>query len=380
MARGEAPRTGFTFFLELQHVLPVTTPFIVLDGGMGQSIEIAVRHVEVEEPPPQWLAEAAFADWIDDLASPPASEGQPEGEEPEDVLVPAIRTVAALTRFMPRAAHPRGEDMTVGWLHAQFQLALSAFNEFLETLGFVAGRWEVGPLALRDLPAWVPVLIASTVRLTEGKPTGVTFTAQIHEGLSSTFSGEHLDEQRLAEEAVELHNRALDKKQPYLRVFQFARAARSERLAGNLTRAILDASTAVEMLVSVTIRAGSELLGMSLEETERLDRGGVKRKVREGLSKVLGSDIDIDDLDTAWGRWFSDGYMCRNRAIHEGVSLDLEAADRAITQAADVFAEVKSSLEASDRLRMLGWLLEVDTRTDAPSLAEKPLGISFPWD
>jgi hypothetical protein len=358
-------------------MLPVATPFLVLDGGGERSVEIAVRQVETEEPSPQWLAEEAFADWIGDLTS---SQLGARKAGPESSVTPTLRTVVALTCFMPRSAHPRGEEMTVGWLHAQFQFALGAFNEFLETLGFVAGRWEVGPLALRDLPPWVPVMIASTVRAPKGTPTGIAFTAQIHEGLAPTSWDESVGEERLAEEAVELHNRALDNEQPYLRVFQFARAARGERLAGNVTRAVLDASTAVEMLVSVTIRAGSEVRGMSLEETEWLDRGGVKRKVREGLSKVLGRELDIADPGTAWGRWFSDGYMCRNRAIHEGVSLGMEDAERAITQAAEVFAEVKADLEACDALRLLGRLLELDTRTEAPDLAGKLLGISFPWD
>jgi hypothetical protein len=403
-----APVTVFTFFLELPHALPMSASYVTVSGdrrdehwegwsdddvaqlldpasgnpfppGFAPVTATAVRQVEMNDVPPLLVAEEAFADWVDDLIPESAEERAIEREEWADSGVPVVKTVVALSRFVPRSAHPSGHEMTVGWLHSQFQQALDDFNGLLEALGFVVGRWEVGPLALRDLPAQIPVLIGTTERLPGAKPSGVSFTAQIHEALPA-LSGEFADEQRWTEEAIELNNRARNDEQPYMLVFRFVHVAESERLAGNGTRAVIDLNTAVEILVGVTLYVGGSILDLPEEEVEKAFRAGVKGKVQKHLAALLGEEIDIDDPNTPWGRWFSDGYMLRNQAVHEGASLEPDAVGRAFMQAGAVFVEVKRSLEAIEPLRGLGRALELTMSGEESVPADEPLGVSFPWD
>lgn len=409
MDRGNPPPVSvFTFFLELPRALPLPPDYVTVSGdhadehwdgwsdddvaqvlapgaesplpaGFAPTSAIAVRHIEVSDVPPTLIAAEAFADWVDDLIPESADERKAERQHWASSGIQVVRSVVALSRFVPRSAHPKGSEMTVGWLHSQFQLALTDFNGFLDALGFVLESWEVGPFALRDLPARIPVLVASTKPLPEGMPSGVLFTAQVHEGLPALV-GEFSGEQRAAEEAIQLNNRAHRNEQPYMLVFRFVRAAESERLAGDPARAVIDLNTAMEIFVWVTLAAGGELLGAGADEIELVNQTGLKKKVRKYLAELLGKQIDIDDPSTAWGRWFSDGYMLRNQAIHEGASLDENAVARAFAQASDVFLEVKKDLEASEPLRRLGQILEFEA-PGAPGTRENELlGIELPWE
>ncbi|HEY5816015.1 MAG TPA: hypothetical protein VIS95_06705 [Solirubrobacterales bacterium] len=402
------PVTLFTFFLELPRALPLPPDYVTVSGEEGDehwdgwsdhavaqilspgsesplpagfvpATHVAVRHIEVSDVPPTVLAEEAFADWVDGLLPESANERQADRQAWASSGIPVVRSVVALSRFLPRSAHPQGSDMTIGWLHSQFQTALKDLNDFLETLGFVMERWEVGPLALRDLPARIPVLIGSTDPLPNDRPRGILLTAQIHEALPALV-GEFTDEQQAAEEAIELNNRAHHNEQPYMLVFQFVRAAETERLAGDPARAVIDLNTAVEIFVWVTLTAGGELVGAAVEEVELGNQAGVKKKVRKHLAELLGKEIDIDDPATVWGRWFGDGYKLRNRAIHEGASLDDDAVARAFAQASAVFLEVKDDLEASEPLKRLGQLLEFEAPRTTDTREDEPLGIEFPWD
>jgi hypothetical protein len=269
--------------------------------------------------------------------------------------------------------------MTVGWLLSQFRRALADFNGLLEALGFVLGRWDIGAIALRDLPAEIPVLIGATQKLPDGRPAGITFTARIHDAYP-VFPEHFEPELQPTEEAAELSNGARHGAQPYMQVFRFIHAAESERLAGDATRAVIDLNTAVEVLVSVTLNEGASIAGLSPEDLRNANGAGPKNKVKKYLAKMFKEEIDITDPETPWGRWFSDGYLLRNEAFHEGVSLDRIAVERAFAQASGVVAQVKERLEANKALKSLGRKLSIDMQRHRPSSDDELLGISFPWD
>lgn len=260
---------------------------------------------------------------------------------------------------------------------SQFRRALADLNELLEALGFVLGRWDIGAIALRDLPAEVPVLIGATQKLPDGRPAGITFTARIHDAypiLSSHFE----TELQPTEEAAELSNGARHGEQPFMQVFRFVHAAESERLAGDATRAVIDLNTAIEILVSVTLNKGGSIAGLSPEELTSANQAGLKNKVKKYLARMLKEEIDIANPDTYWGRWFSHGYALRNQALHEGVALDRVSVERAFAQASDVVAEVKEKLDAHTSLKRLGRQLSIDMRRQHSSSEDELLGISFP--
>ena len=163
-------------------------------------------------------------------------------------------------------------------------------------------------------------------------------------------------------------------------VFRFIHSAVSERLAGDSTRAVIDLNTAVEILISVTINEAGPLVGISADDIADANRPGVKRRVRIYLAKIFDEKIDVDDAKSPWGRWFGDGYMRRNEAIHEGASLEWEAVDRAFDQARALIADVKAKLEKRESLVALSSKLALELGHRNPSFEDQILGIAFPWD
>lgn len=405
-----SPVTLFTFFLELPHALPISPePAMVtfderndhwqgwsddevasiltrepenpFPPGFVPGTRIVVRHIEASDRPPLLVAEEAFDDWVDALfTEADAMERKANREKWQEAGLPVIKTVVALSRFFPRSAHPRGSEITAGWLLSQFRLALNDFNEVLEALGFVLGRWNIGAVALRDLPAQIPVLVGATQQLPDGRPAGITFTAQIHDGYPS-LPTYFKPEERPAEEAIYLSNLARHGDQPYMLVFRLLHSAESERMAGDATRAVIDLNTAVEVLISVTINEGGATVGLTKDEIESANQAGLKNKVRRHLPRLFRTEeFDTDDSESPWGAWFSDGYMLRNEAVHEGAELHRDQVDRAFLQASDVIADLKGKLEAHEDLKGLGERLALDLNKSKPAFEDELLGISFPWD
>jgi hypothetical protein len=404
-----APVTLFTFFLELPFALPLPADnSIVTVGtprdehwrgwsdkhvsglfskedrefppGLGPGTRMVVRHVGVNQTVPLFAAEEAFGDWVDELF--PEDVARERAEKRRAWSADGLevrRSVVALSRYLPRTAHPRGGEMTVGWILSQFRLALSDLNGVLEALGFVLGRWSVGTLSLRDLPAELPVLIGSSHRPAPGRPPGITFTARVHDAYPLLVDAPEPDFAPAAE-AIGLSNRARHDEEPYMLVFRFLHSALSERLAGGPTRAVIDLNTAVEIMIRVTVVEGAEAAGLSAQEIESAEEAGARKRVSRYLSKVCDGSLDIDDPESIWGRWFSDGYKQRNLAVHQGQAVDRDALDRAFDQAGAVVEDVKDRLEVQPALRDLGRKLALRFSGTRPSFEEEVLPIAFPWE
>ncbi|HEX8750127.1 MAG TPA: hypothetical protein VF732_03360 [Nitrospira sp.] len=360
--------------------IPTRDPSIQFPPGFVPGTRIVVRHHRADVPVPLLVAEEAFADWVDPLFTE-AEKAERRAKRAEWAAsgIAEMKTVVALSRFFPRSAHPRGEDITAGWLRAEFRRALTDFNGVLDALGFVLGRWDVGAIELRDLPAEVPVLVGATQRLSDGRPAGITFTAQMHDAFP-VFPEHFSPDLQSTEEAVELTNRARHGDEPYMFVYRFLHTAERERLAGDTTRALIDLNTAVELMLAITLERGGPIVGFTADEQNGAAQAGAKNKVAKYLAKLLAEEIDIDDPGTAWGAWFTGGYKLRNDAIHEGIALDRQLVERAFGQGWGALAELKTKLEGRSSLKKLGGQFAVDLGRQPDPAGDPPLGFSFPWD
>jgi hypothetical protein len=405
----QLPVTLFTFILEMPHALPMSgeralvtieprsehwegwsddeiaeiltrDPGIQFPPDFVPGTRIVIRHQEADVPVPLLVAEEAFADWVDPLFTEDGkAERRANRAEWAASGITEMKTVVALSRFFPRSAHPRGEDITGSWLRGEFRRALADFNGVLDALGFVLGRWDVGAIELRDLPAEVPVLVGATQRLSDGRPAGVTFTAQIHDAFP-VFPERFSPDLQPTEEAVELTNRARHDDEPYMIVYRFLHTSERERRAGDTTRALIDLNTAVELMLAITLEQGGPIIGFTADEQDGAVQAGPKNKVAKYVAKLLNEEIDIDDPETAWGAWFTGGYKLRNDAIHEGVALERERVEQAFAQAWTAMAELKTKLEERNLLEKLGNQFAVDLRRQPRPAEDRPLGFRFPWD
>jgi len=166
----------------------------------------------------------------------------------------------------------------------------------------------------------------------------------------------------------------------HLQVFRFIHAAEGERLVGDHTRALVDLNTAVELLIRFVLYYGHVMTGMPEKVAWKANQASLKQKVKRYLPELLGREIDIEDPGGPWGAWFGDGYMLRNRAVHEGELLDYDAVERAFGQASELIDDLKKSLMANEQLKKLGELIEVEPRPFDERISDDLLNIEFPWD
>ena len=71
--------------------------------------------------------------------------------------------------------------MTVGWLLDLLRPALADLDNFLEAIGILAGRWDIGALPSRSLPFMVPLLVESTHLGPAGAKQGATAMVPLHD-------------------------------------------------------------------------------------------------------------------------------------------------------------------------------------------------------
>jgi hypothetical protein len=404
-----APVTLFTFFLELSRALPVRSGEMHVSyvdrsvqwsgwsdadvaellgsgeveetpTGLVPHTSMIVRHLVEPEPAPLSRVEAVFGDWGMQGLIPPETADRPGNEpEPGREMIEVVKSVVALTRFVPQCAHPPGCELTVGGLQRIMFDGLVHLNALLEPLGFVAGRWEIGALTLADVPPEVAVLVDNTGTSAEEQRTVVAFVTEIHDGYP-ILVGDLADDGSLAHEAIGYHGSEKGEGQPFLQVFRFIHAAEGERLVGDHTRALVDLNTAIELLIRFVLYYGHALSGVPEETAWEANQAPLKQKVKRYLPELLGRKIDLDDPDDPWGAWFSDGYMLRNRAVHEGELLVYDAVERAFDQAGALIKDLKLSLMADERLRELGEQIEVEPYPAEERNRDDLLNIEFPWD
>lgn len=391
MTNEPPPVTVFTFFLSLPYAVPVpdgSTPGFVgrrtsdWDGWSPELLaalvgipepfseqtapgtRMAIRHRELTVPVPPAAAFEAFKDWIEPPLPPAVFQHLSEDTAKWGASgMPIVVSIVALSRFVPRSAHPRADEMTVGWLLGLFRSALADLNSFLEALGLVSQRWDIGTLSPRSLPSMVPLLVESSHLGPADEKQGATAIFPLHDA-ALTPPQRFEPSSELFAGAKGLSNAANQGDQPYMLVLRLIHGAEGERLAGDPTRAMIDLNTAVEVLVSVTVSEAGRLVGWDEDRVSRAIswRTGLKKRVSEHLSAVLGEPIDVKDGSQPWGRWFTGGYRLQNAAVHEGRDLRKAEVDTALAEAEDVLSDLQRRLSRHGAFEHLASRLDVPVR------------------
>jgi hypothetical protein len=402
------PVTVFTFFLTLPYAIPIpdgSTPGFVdrrtedwagwspewlgrLVGAAGALADdvapgtrMAVRHREVTMPVPPAAAFEAFSDWIE-----PPLPSNVFARLTEDTArwkasgVPTIVSVVALSRYVPRSGHPRAETMTVAWLLGLLRPALADLDNFLEALGIVSRRWDIGALPPRSLPFMVPLLAESTHLGPVGEKQGATAMVPLHD-LSLMLPERFETSTVLFDGAKGISNAANQGEQPFMLVLRLIHGAEGERLGGDPTKAVIDLNTAIEVLVSTTISTAGGLVEWDADRIARAIswRTGLKKRVSDHLGPLFGETITVNDESEPWGRWFAGGYRLRNAAVHEGRVLRKDDVDSALLEAEAIVRDVRDRLARQAAFAPLAERLEVEFGPQ-PAWESEPVKIVFPWD
>lgn len=263
-------------------------------------------------------------------------------------------TVAAVTEFIPTAGLSP-DDFDV---NEKARDAVDVLNEFLVCLGIQSNDALVGPLALADLPAIAPVVF-EVQPVETGRRDGGQEMAVLHD-----WAPVLLDEPRARSEidaAASMFRAQREGGEVLFQVLELSHTARREATAGRFGIAVLLAGTAVEVMFTAIMHEGWTARGLRPQALNGALNSGFRNVVTMHAGRVLGVSLDVDDPETAVGRWWAKGYALRNRVAHTGYRPTLE--------------ETLDALDATYGLvTWVGQLLENDTvlqiKTQLPSERE----------
>jgi len=233
-------------------------------------------------------------------------------------------TVVKAERIVPS---PTGE-YDERWLREQFQVVLSKLNTQLLALGAAAENHRIRPVHTFELP---PMLIGWEQDLRDlgdpDKPPRL-FLLFLHPG-EERVSSDH-------DATIINHAMAISEhmgRGPFSPALEFLYAARRSLEAGRAGHAVLEAGTAVELLVDGVVRGVGMTKAWTSEKLENvLVRTPFRSRYVHHFARSLRVSVsDSESEANAVSDWLRGGYDLRNRVAHFGYQpTDKEAAEALI--------------------------------------------------
>ncbi|HTR73928.1 MAG TPA: hypothetical protein VMH33_01555 [Solirubrobacterales bacterium] len=341
--------------------------------------QIRVRRVALRTALPLRAADEAFEDKIRPLLNRRERAVKRLFRFRADRGLRVMRSVVSLTTFVAPLDVPEDNlpETELEWLHIQFDRCLGDLNRFLTALGLSAADWRVGRLGAGQLPPLLPIIID---HVSPGDSPGrwpIHLLVSIRPDLPEPANADNPkpDPAWVAAGIVSGANKGVE---PYLEFFGLLQDAWADSLLGEPSRCVIGLGTAVEVLVSTTIREGGARLGWSDEEIAKGSGAWLHEQVTKHLARLFGKKIDLKDESGVWGAWWSLAHGLRNVAVHDGRRIVLSDAVRAKEATTAVIREIRADLAADEKLAGLAKGLKIEFADDEHDYTWKLVQV-MPW-
>jgi hypothetical protein len=301
--------TGRDFWQLLERTGPGSLPEQAMPGT-----QIRFRRVSIKTAAPLRAADEAFADKVTPLLNRRERLARWWGLRRADRGIEFMRSVVSISVFVAPGDVPDNDtEQELDWLREQFYVGLAELNRFLTALSMAAADWRVGRLGAGQLPPLLPIVID---HVKPGDPPGrwpIHLTVSIRPDAPEPKT----DSQPPPDfgwRAQGMLSGAAHGIEPYMEFFALIEDAWAYSLLGESTRCVISIGTAVEVLVSTTLREGGARLGWSADEISKASAAWLQQQVTTHLAKLLGKAIEVEDSSTPWGAWWSSAYGLRNQA------------------------------------------------------------------
>jgi hypothetical protein len=124
---------------------------------------------------------------------------------------------------------------------------------------------------------------------------------------------------------------------------------------------VIDIGTAVESLVTVSIREAMRVRGSSEADISEVFEAKWKTVYNRSLLEIL--DVPVGAGGAAHSMWWADAYKLRNDVVHRGTAVAAEEAERAVARSWDFFEWVGERLRAQDDLAAFGEAVRIQRPT-----------------
>lgn len=341
--------------------------------------QIRVRRVALRTAVPLRAADEAFADKVRPFLNRRERLTRRLSLRRADRGLRFMRSVVSLSTFVAPPEIPEGDNQEteLDWLRARFDRCLGDLNRFLTALGMSAADWRIGRLGAGQLPPLLPVIVE---HVSPGDSPGrwpIHLLVSIRPDLPEPAHDKD-PAPDAAWRAAAMVSAANKGAEPYMDFFGLLEDAWADSLLGEPTRCVITLGTAIEVLVSTTIREGGARVGWSAEEVSKGSAAWLQRRVTVHLARLFGKELDVEDPSTPWGAWWKTAYDLRNEAVHEGKQIELSGAIRAKGSTTAVIRDLRSHLLADDRLAELADALKVNFSDDEHDYRWEMVQI-MPW-
>ena len=234
------------------------------------------------------------------------------------------------------------------WLRAQFRTVLLELNEMLIALSAAADEHRIGPITEFDLP---PIILGWQQDLRDldapsRKPR--LFLLLLHEGQSRQV-GDH--DSTVINHALAIAGHGGHG--PFFSTMEMLFSARRSLESGRFAAAVLEAGTAVELLVSDVVRGVGMFQNWDAQRLENVlsEATGFRNRFVAHFARVLGVTVDSsasghDPVST----WLRVAYPLRNKVVHGGHRPLIDEAATAITLAFSLMDFVAERVERDPNL------------------------------
>lgn len=264
------------------------------------------------------------------------------------------KTVVRISRWYDAADVKSHDDDLDVWLRGEFRGGLSILNQWMATYALASASLTLGPLSPGDLPAFIPTVI-------EGKERPDSAVRYGHRLLRLHDTVPDLAPREGNVDAAEVASRSLlmdSEDNPFLDGLQLLFGAQTHLAAGRERQAILDAGTAIEMIVSAVVRAVA--IERSTFDGHAAMTAPFRSRFEYHLPLALGHGGSAADIADAQASWWGKGYLTRNAVVHEGHAADTPAAQGAVESAWNLVDALGRQLREHDETVWLGELLHVN--------------------
>jgi hypothetical protein len=322
--------------------------------------QIRFRRVSVNTAAPLRAADEAFADKVVPLLNRRERFARWWGLKRAGRGIEFMRSVVSISVFVAPGDIPDTDtEQELDWLRENFYTGLAELNRFLTALSMAAADWRVGRLGAGQLPPLLPIVIDHV------KPGDSPGRWPIHLTVSIRPDAPELKTTSepppdFGWRAAAMLSGASQGVEPYMDFFALIEDAWAYSLLGESTRCVIAIGTAVEVLVSTTLREGGARVGWSSDEISKASAAWLQRQVTTHLAKLLGKTIDVKDSSKTWGAWWSSAYQLRNDAVHGGRQISGTDAVAAKNATAQLMRELRADLNEQPALTDLSNAIKIN--------------------
>jgi hypothetical protein len=247
---------------------------------------------------------------------------------------PESRTVVLGQRVNSTPTYPPPNS----WMEREFETILDTLNNNLFALSWVSGDTSIGPVLQSELP---PILFGFMLDMRELLPRRGRLSRLVRPVRPGTFmfmnpSPRQIEPEVLAPDVIEgaqAVTQAQEHEPPFMPSAEILHAAEQALVGGRFRQAVLEAGTAIELLVNTAIREAGPVRGDRPETVQGALNTAFANRVRDHFARIVGFDQNPDESDDALGEWWRAGYALRNRVAHDGHLPTVEQATEAFVTA-----------------------------------------------